>query len=456
MSSRATRASNARKTPAQTGQPGPDPTLAELRTEIELLRTENARLAARNAELELRCVDPAELDLQNRGTGACPRCGTKAAAALARAGDPGEDQIFPNELFVMISEYFEPGTRNLLNLARTCRELYALLLPRLYHTFDVPKIASIWKDAMRVQGYYDEDEFPTIPSGLDHVKVLDLSCSPFDQIYSQSSLIFACANVVELRLNCSKQSFFMGLFIHPLLPRLEKLTLYIKVTDHFDEYEPGTVFGGLATVKELELHHSFSPRLVLLIMASCPRLETVHCSFLFPVNEDPHDSNVLNLAPDFVAKIKTWRLRSFSQLGRLQLKYPCFRPESVICDNEWISEDEFRVLGTMDSLRRLELGKISTLALLEGLPPNLAYLKFENLDLEIAGEADRSRLREILKTCKGVEWVINHDEEEYEVVDMDAERIVDYIKELEIWKEVPGFHHRPWEEMAERIKELGL
>lgn len=48
--------------------------------------------------------------------------------------------IFPNEIFLMISEYLSPGTRSLLSLARTCRALYELSLPRLYVAFSLRNV----------------------------------------------------------------------------------------------------------------------------------------------------------------------------------------------------------------------------------------------------------------------------------------------------------------------------
>lgn len=46
--------------------------------------------------------------------------------------------VFPNEVFLLIATHLEPGTRSLLDLARSCRALYALLPPDLrqsYHDY---------------------------------------------------------------------------------------------------------------------------------------------------------------------------------------------------------------------------------------------------------------------------------------------------------------------------------
>lgn len=119
----------------------------------------------------------------------------RLAAALQTDHETDSDElIVPNEIFSMIVEHLGPGTRSLLKLARTCRALYDLLLPRLYETF------SLYNIRMKAQpSTYRRP--PSVPSGMGFVKRLDLAYANWDNRDYQS-FVEQCSNSVQ-ELSCN-------------------------------------------------------------------------------------------------------------------------------------------------------------------------------------------------------------------------------------------------------------
>lgn len=101
----------------------------------------------------------------------------------------------PVEILLVIGDYLEPGSRSLLNLARSCRDLYGLLLARLYKSFSTTylyrnlnatpkgKERSIW-----------------VPLGLEVIECLDLT-SGYETGRCIDLLLAAQSNLVELSCN---------------------------------------------------------------------------------------------------------------------------------------------------------------------------------------------------------------------------------------------------------------
>lgn len=127
-------------------------------------------------------IEPLKAQLEffksNGGRGAveCAKCGFVQGASedVILLRDTPDALIFPNEIFLLIGTQLEPGTRSLLKLARTCRAMYWLLLPRLYESFSVQKVHGKVGMAQRD----DSLTHTAIPYGLGLVKKLDVYHSP--------------------------------------------------------------------------------------------------------------------------------------------------------------------------------------------------------------------------------------------------------------------------------------
>lgn len=100
---------------------------------------------------------------------ACTACGS-AYAVFSTSVEAKEVPALPNELLLMIAKYFEPGTRNLLNLARVSRNVYRLLSPWLYQCIEMPDIFSAFEHAMGNAMRVEPSR--VVPSGLLQVRKL--------------------------------------------------------------------------------------------------------------------------------------------------------------------------------------------------------------------------------------------------------------------------------------------
>lgn len=97
---------------------------ADLLAENQRLVAENELLIKRNTELEARFMHFEASDGNKGAAPTCSACGT-ACAVCSTSSEIKNEVALPNELFRMIAEYFEPGTRDLSNFARTSQRVRA-------------------------------------------------------------------------------------------------------------------------------------------------------------------------------------------------------------------------------------------------------------------------------------------------------------------------------------------
>lgn len=81
--------------------------------------------------------------------------------------------VFPKELFLELVQYLKPGSRTLLNLASTCRDLYALLLPRLLEKIDSNLLLLDHRFS-----YYRRDNFKLLENRVKEVDLFPLKLPP--------------------------------------------------------------------------------------------------------------------------------------------------------------------------------------------------------------------------------------------------------------------------------------
>lgn len=99
-----------------------------LRELVSALRAKNAAL---EAPVAANCYENIEYEARSQ-SGAAGCAVVKAARHVTPTDSTGDSnsQVLPLELLIMIGDYLEPGSRS---LARTCNDLYALLIPRGFY-----------------------------------------------------------------------------------------------------------------------------------------------------------------------------------------------------------------------------------------------------------------------------------------------------------------------------------
>lgn len=130
-------------------------------------------------------------------------------------------RALPNELLVMIAHHLEPGSRSLLNLVRSCRDLYGLLLARLYKSFSSAYFyRSFDATSADFPGWFN------VPLGAMHIESLDLipGCD-CEAGRGAQVLRSAGANLAELSCKWSIMEFVT--FNDRGFPKLRKLTVLL-------------------------------------------------------------------------------------------------------------------------------------------------------------------------------------------------------------------------------------
>lgn len=405
----------------------------DLLSELERLRAENALLNERNVQFEARLLHSELSSGVEVAPPSCSKCGT--ACVVCSSSEIEEQVTLPTELLLMIAEYFQPGTRNLLNLARASRNLYELLLPRLYERLKVPDIFTPFKHIRRSL------RKTSLKSGLVHVRALDL-VTPGDW-FQRCGLIWACQNLVELRIEFSNDHKELLDLTLELVPRLEKLTVWAGKALPQDLSERELY---LPNLRELSLEGTPSFELIEFLAENLPDLERVHIAF------DDELWGLDALDSVFVAKIKSYRLEydNIPQLRGLE----SFQPESLEFSHHLYEGYDF--VANMASLRKIVVGNLRSCDLLhEGLPPNLEIFDIKLLLLDIASREDLAVLRGVLRKRDVSKWKVHHYDCEEEVRRWPDPQVYLYAQELRMWQEeVPGFVGGISKEMRARIEDL--
>lgn len=261
--------------------------------DAEALRVVVVSLLDENRGLETRITE-FEAAGKVAGKTKSPNCGHSDAEPIERAMDLVDGPIFPNEIFLMIAGYLDPGTQTLSKLARTCRGLYELILPRLFDNFTVDRVLTKPEDAAR---FYTEDS--PLPDGLACVRHLDTRIGAWE-IRRAPMNVFArlalrCTNLVKL--SCDWETFR---FLKPSIQcqtTLEILELRVHEFDadpyapHIPEpFEPGNVHElldiELPNLRTLKIGGAANAEIISYLTGICPGLEYVDADFWLARNRD--------------------------------------------------------------------------------------------------------------------------------------------------------------------------
>lgn len=409
----------------------------DLRALVSPLIAENASLKARLAEFE----GPQGRNAAKK----CPRHGCPAT-------EPAEIPMLPNEIFAMIGKYLAPGSRNLSNLARTCRGLYELLCPRLFEQ------VSVW-DLYRKLEMLVRPEPPSefLPRCLDAVKRLETRIPRSDE-RDRRFLAYKCKGVVEL--GCDWDSF-CRLFLPRygfLKEQLEVLNVSLPSEEPpFPEETPAPRSCPKLRVLRIEGKACLS---VLRILDNyCPNLDQVHVDFpRFERGWDP-----TRIPERFLQKIHSWECDALEPLVRTINHFPTWPLETIV--NSRVSPLHGRVFPRdwqafcrLTSLRSLDLYSLNSFLLLSGLPPKLEKLSVRCFHLNVGDLADLGRLDAVITSVESrIAFSLMHDVVGVDDENMDEEQFRLYVAEMRIWERVPGFRvEGELEEYEQRKNELGI
>lgn len=424
---------------------------AALRTELVRLR---ATVAAQSKEIEdlkallelLRCSGPAGDASTAAQDGNVPGSSSEALP---------DRPVFPNELFILISRFLEPGTRPLLNLARTCRSLYELLLPDLYAKFS---IEGVYKKASMAAR--DGNVALILPHGLALVQSLDARFSPEAELDIRLNVALGCRRAVKMQ--CDMQIFRM-LVAHDgaVFQYLETLELDVD-TDEDALYEFVFTFAnrpyhGMPNLRNLKISGEPCIELMQMFVNSCPLLNWIDADFSgheFSDGWDPRD-----IPQEFAAKIRRWHFYHPESLFLIAAHFPCFQPEELNCtDRDFeLSPQHWRFFCTMPSIRRLYLPKMDSVSLLSGTPKSLELLSIHalrpsiwTLDADSAAATLDQLSAWLVSLQPKTKLLINQSVSQMVTIVSEWAKLNVYRAELKIWKNVPGFKtHASWERLED-------
>lgn len=292
--------------------------------EIALLREKIAHLEAALAD---KCRENEFLKSQLQLSGIarapdaekCARCGFAQGFSPKDAPD---GPIFPNEIFPLIATYLEAGTRPLLNLARSCRSLYGLLLSHLYESFSTGKICGKVDMATRWRRGTS-----SLTHGLAFVKDLDAATWEVPD-FVRDELVMACKNVVKLE--CDVEMFHTIYSKKAVFPLLERLDLWLPDDDDLgaglargNKRFQERIYHGMPNLRCLILKGMPCVELMELFPDSCPLLSFIWLSI------DDEEFNPTEMPERFVAQIRRFGVLVPQTLATVIEHFPSFAPEFI-------------------------------------------------------------------------------------------------------------------------------
>lgn len=425
-----------------------DPSLSDLLAEVARLQAENAALRAENA------AQAAELALLRAAKG-------PNDSALG-TGVP--EAVFPPEIFLQIADFCGAGSRKLLHLASASRDLYELLLPKLYHSFSVGKTISFDRPIRDDGDTYCfriiPPDAPYVESGLPLVKKLDASFQVSELQSERLRLLRQCINVEEVTCDViiwKDLCYVMG----ELNRRTTIKKLTVEVDPNFEDpvWFPSPEPPLLPMLFQLHLAGKPTNGVFKYFDREMPHLREVHCDFTWDWRAVFEEEEQITIPTTFAAKIRSWTIsESPRDFVHLYEHIPEFRPETIRDETFRTDPTGFYPL-TLPWIRHLSITSIYTPWLLGGLPQTLKSLKVESLCLRITDPADLDPLAAILKQSEikfeldGCAWS--------DIREMDATQLTALMKERDVWLAVPGFHwdrrgHGVEEAVEKRRKQLGI
>lgn len=422
-----------------------------LQNEVALLRAANAELAESNAAhisengtLKTRLSELEALVAGGKDV-RCANCGHAPTALSLTAAD---EPTLPNEIFLMIAVCLGPGSRSLSNLARTCRSLYQLLVPKLYEHFEVAKLDLKLRNLSR----RSLEQCSTLPNGLTSVKFLDVHVQKWDS-HGILYLISACRNVE--RLKCAWFDFLNIISNRWIRPQLHTLELDLN-GDLDTVLRP---YHGMPNLRHLFIAgRPYTPALQF-FLTNFHSLTSIDVEFY----EGLQEWDVSEMPEDFVSKIRRWMLCNLRTLRETIETFPMFAPEAIIRPEDYElyepSPHLWQLICNLTSVKSINLDVMYSSMFLLGLPPNLE--DFYIRDLRFVGIDDLGRLDALLtSTMPRIRFQIFHSVLSTSRDDhMDDAKFRRYVDELRIWLKVPGFElerDERWEEFEDRRKRLGL
>lgn len=394
----------------------------------------------------------------SRGAAKCARCGFQDASEMALAMDSPDAPIFPNEIFLLISTHLDPGTRSLLNLARSCRALYELLISRLYQSFSLGRI---WSRNVFAATRNDKDT-SSLPHGLWSVQHLNLGTRD-DVENGNLHVIYDCKNLVTLECDMHMIPLICG-----NLPLLEKVEVNAEDDLYFVETAQRLAeisCHGMPNVRILKLTGRPCSELMEFFLDSCPRLSDVHfaCDYDEDFNFDPTTMPV-----GFVAKIRVFDSSELPLIATIIEHFPSFAPERIICHDDDVGGDDWQDICGLASLKKLQMSAIDSTIFLSSVPPqNLEFFCVVCLEpslYRLDPTEFNTALKDLGERLASLQRTIQF-EIDYPVIALPHLNLSDaefrrFAAELRVWQTVPGFslqgHAGQVEALELRMSELGI
>lgn len=441
--------------------------VVQLRAQISHLWSDLAKYKAKFGELDtLQPADTAKdvaapSAARTNGPSICAKCGQKCPCEATRPVQKG----LPTDIVARIARYFQPGTRDLLNLARISRDVYETLLPRLYETFEMGRVNPTIAKAVRGRGANQ-----SLPYGMTSVKSLTLHLVPdWNQMTmeTQTAVLLACDNVVNLRCSIAH---FRTLYVSNLKkPLVEHLDLAISEDDSislddFGEEIYSHLYTGMPRLRRMLLRGLPWIPIMHLASVSFPFLETVNLDL-----EDEWEVEPKDMPPTFVEKIRKVECVDPRFVCKAIAKHPSFHVKIVRCSKMPMPRD-WHILCSHKALKRLHLTRLKSSALLIGIPPNLQELIVDHFVLDVCQPGHE--LEQIVSLAKlggavtfaqqgrtrlSLHHWLGDTPLSWQSWDGDAKA---YFKELSFWARVRGFRiggekdELHW--VQERMQVLGL
>lgn len=343
--------------------------------------------------------------------------------------------MFPFEIFPLIAVYLPPGSRSLLNLARSCRSLYNGLLPLLYSSFSIRKVYNILENAGGVKRTFFSRI--AVPRGFRWVKRLDMTLSADAEERNLLAILEGCDNMVEFV--CSWELF------HVLLTRGTPKVWLEAVDLHAARYQQVTLPTGWKNVpylRRLKFRGGPNTAIIEWLGKTLPAQARIHADF--SEDESRGRWNQLSMPVSFVSKLGGWVFNEYEHLQQLIQVFPSFKPESLAFagdDGEPITLQLWNLVTSSPSITHLELKWIQTNFLITApIPPTLTSLTIRELQSTLP-QSDLPKLREWLASIRpriklSFAFIRNRDYEEW--IDH-PELLAAYLAETKIWLSQPGF-----------------
>lgn len=384
-------------------------------------------------DLKSRLVDLEALACETGRAGTpCPTCRlrNKGASEIALS-DRETEPIFPSELFLMISEYLEPGTRTLANLAQSCSGLYRILLPRLYYSIDLKRLLGKLDAAMDIK---PEINSRVLGCGLVKVAELDVFLDREWMIERQARIVNSCSGLKHLICSWSMiDSYaFDGCDFPETLETLEVYGDQVSWREGWRKREDASLYDN-PNFRKLKLKGMPNYRAFEIFASSLPPQATIDLDFT-ELRRDTWDWEPDRLPGALLRKIRRWKFYSYDEHVQLFRSCPSLAPESIAFawdENGAFEEEEWTTLVALPFLKVLEFEMIDSRVLLGGLPENLEEFRVEAFTLNLRDQSEVDTIAGLLSSVR--------DRVRFGLKCTGYDHPAMFSSELRIWQAVEGF-----------------